>query len=70
MFAMLISCKFLFKVMIASLSFSYKLVSKRIVQCRLRMLPYYVDNDTREQEALLVLVRAFLNGVNNVSIHR
>jgi hypothetical protein len=31
------------------------------------VLPYYVDNDTREQEALLVLVWAFLNTVNNTS---
>lgn len=59
MLAKLISCRFLFKVMMASLSFSFIAVSV-FARNTFDMLYYHIDDDTREQEALLVFVRAFL----------
>jgi len=60
MFWMLISCRFLFNIMTASFSFSFPVVSIVFVVHRHVELTHDVHNDAREQLALLVLVRAFL----------
>lgn len=58
MFWMLISCKFLFNIITASLSFSCSTVNLYLViVCR---TTYNIDDDAREQLALLVLVWIFL----------
>jgi hypothetical protein len=65
MFWMFISCKFLFSIMTASFNFSCaSLVSGLLVVAP--GLTDNIDNDTGEQQALLMLVRTLLQVARSV----
>lgn len=59
MFWMLISCRFLFNIMIASLSFSCTHISVQNL-CSDSIVTDNIDNDAGQQKALLMLMGALL----------